>query len=491
MAQLVSRKENFSEWYNGVVKNANLADQSSVHGCMIIKPYGFAIWEKIKESFDKRFKSTGHQNAYFPALIPKSYFCREAEHVDGFAKECAVITHHRLKVNEENKIVVDENARLQDEVILRPTSEAMIWNTYKNWIHSYRDLPLKLNQWCNVFRWEMKTKPFLRTSEFLWQEGHTAHANSKEAFDEAVMMHGIYYDVIKNILAIPTIKGAKTANERFAGAEETFTLEALMQDCKAVQMGTSHFLGQRFSKAFDVKFSAADGSLNYVYGTSWGVSTRLIGAMIMTHSDDKGLVLPPKIAPIQVVIVPIFKSEEEKQNVLTYIADIVMKFSQQGISFKVDDREGFTPGWKFNEYEMQGVPVRLAVGMKDVQNNSVEVARRDNFEKFSVGKDECVAVVLSTLEKIQINLYERALQFQKEHTVIVDNYDDFKEAIKMRRGFVLAHWDGTMETELKIKEDTQATIRCIPNDDPRCQEEGKCVLTGKYSKRRVLFAQAY
>jgi prolyl-tRNA synthetase len=337
----------------------------------------------------------------------------------------------------------------------------------------------------------MKTKPFLRTSEFLWQEGHTAHANSKEAFDEAVMMHGIYYDVIKNILAIPTIKGAKTANERFAGAEETFTLEALMQDCKAVQMGTSHFLGQRFAKAFDVKFSAADGSLNYVYGTSWGVSTRLIGAMIMTHSDDKGLVLPPKIAPIQVVIVPIFKNEEEKQNVLTYIADIVMKFSQQGISFKIDDREGFTPGWKFNEYEMQGVPVRLAVGMKDVHNNSVEVARRDNFEKFSVGKDECVDVVLSTLEKIQINLYERALQFQKEHTVIVDNYDDFKEAIKIRRGFVLAHWDGTTETELKIKEDTQATIRCIPNDDPRCQEDGKCMMTGKYSKRRVLFAQAY
>ena len=489
MAKLIPRNENFSEWYNAVVKNANLAEQSPVHGCMIIKPYGFAIWEKIKKAFDARFKETGHQNAYFPALIPKSYFCREAQHVDSFAKECAIITHHRLKVNEENKIVVDENARLQEEVILRPTSETIIWSTYKNWIRSYRDLPLKLNQWCNVFRWEMKTKPFLRTSEFLWQEGHTAHENSQQAYDEAIMMHEIYYDVIKNILALPTIKGAKTEYERFAGAEETFTLESLMQDCKAVQMGTSHYLGQRFAKAFDVKFATADGNLEYVYGTSWGVTTRLMGALIMIHSDDNGLVLPPKIAPIQVVIIPIFKNDEDKNTILNYLADILTQFAKQGIDFKVDDREGFTPGWKFNEYEMQGVPIRLAVGLKDVQNGVVELARRDNFEKFSIGLDKCVATVLKTLDDIQNSLYKRALKFQTEHTVIIDSYDEFKEAMKQRRGFILAHWDGTTETELKIKEETQATIRCIPLDSP--QEEGKCIVTGKPSKKRVMFALAY
>ena len=488
MSQLISRKENFSEWYNSIVKNANLADQSAVHGCMIIKPYGFAIWDKIKNTFDKKFKETGHQNAYFPALIPKSYFCREAQHVDGFAKECAVVTHHRLKVDENNKIVVDENARLQDEVILRPTSETVIWSTYKNWIQSYRDLPLKINQWCNVFRWEMKTKPFLRTSEFLWQEGHTAHATREEALEEAKLMHEIYYNTVTDFLAIPLIKGVKTANERFAGADETFTIEALMQDCKAVQMGTSHLLGQHFSKAFDVKFSNAEGKLEYVWGSSWGVSTRLIGAMIMTHSDDKGLVLPPKIAPIQVVIIPIFKTDEEKKVVLNYLSDITASFAQQNIDFKIDDREGFTPGWKFNEYEMQGVPIRLAVGMKDISNGVVEIARRDNFEKFSVDKGMCVDVVLKTLEDIQKSLYYRALKFQEEHTVSVDNYEEFKEAVKSRRGFILAYWDSTTETELKIKEETQATIRCIPMN---LEEEGKCVMTGKTSRRRVLFAQAY
>ncbi|MDR2402192.1 MAG: proline--tRNA ligase [Cytophagales bacterium] len=490
MFKIISSKENFSEWYNSIVQNANLAEQSAVHGCMIIKPYGFAIWEKIKNTFDKKFKETGHQNAYFPALIPKSYFCREAQHVDGFAKECAVVTHHRLKVNEENKIVVDEDARLQDELILRPTSETIIWNTYKNWIQSYRDLPLKINQWCNVFRWEMKTKPFLRTTEFLWQEGHTAHATREEALEEARLMHEIYYDTITDFLAIPLIKGTKTAYERFAGADETFTIEALMQDGKAIQMGTSHLLGQRFAKAFDVKFSNAEGKLEYVWGSSWGVSTRLIGAMIMTHSDDKGLVLPPKIAPIQVVIIPIYKTDKEKNVVLNYLADIIASFDQQNIIFKIDDRESFTPGWKFNEYEMQGVPLRLAVGINDVKNSSVELTRRDNFEKFFVEKGRCMEVVLQTLEDIQKNLYERALKFQKEHTVFVDSYDEFKEAMKSRKGFILAHWDGTTETELKIKEETQATIRCMPRNLGD-QEDGRCIRTGEFSKRRVLLAQAY
>lgn len=491
MSQLISRKENFSEWYNGIIKNANLAEQSAVHGCMIIKPYGFAIWEKIKNIFDKKIKETGHQNAYFPALIPKSYFCREAEHVDGFAKECAVITHHRLKLNEENKIIIDENARLQDEIILRPTSETIIWSTYKNWIRSYRDLPLKINQWCNVFRWEMKTKPFLRTSEFLWQEGHTAHATREEALQEAILMHNVYYDVITDFLAIPLVKGVKTKNERFAGADETFTIEALVQDCKAIQMGTSHLLGQHFSKAFDVKFTTPNGKLEYVYGSSWGVTTRLIGAMVMMHSDDKGLVLPPKIAPTQVVIVPIFKNAEDKKIILDYIDDVTKSFIQHGISFKIDDREGFTPGWKFNEHELQGIPLRLVVGMKDVQNNSVELVKRDTFEKFSIDKGDCCGVVLQVLDKIQKNLYERALNFQKEHTVIVDNYEDFKEAMKQRKGFILAHWDGSTETELKIKEETQATIRCIPMNLDYCQEKGKCIKTGKPSMSRALFAMAY
>ncbi len=484
---ITSRKENYSQWYNELVVKADLAENSAVRGSMVIKPYGYAIWEKMQQQLDKMFKETGHSNAYFPLFIPKSFFSKEANHVDGFAKECAVVTHYRLK-NGESGIEVDEDAKLEEELIVRPTSETIIWNTYKNWIQSYRDLPILVNQWANVVRWEMRTRLFLRTAEFLWQEGHTAHATKEEALKETKQMIGVYSDFAEKWMAMPVVVGTKTENERFAGALETYTIEALMQDGKALQSGTSHFLGQNFAKAFDVKFADKSGKLEHVWATSWGVSTRLMGALIMAHSDDNGLVLPPKLAPIQVVIVPIYKGEEQLKTISDKVDTFVSALRDKGISVKFDDRDTQKPGFKFAEYELKGVPVRIAIGQRDMEQGTCEVARRDTFEKVTIPQEELVDYVSDLLEKIQDNIYQKALKQREETSHVVDTFEEFEKAIEAG-GFVYAHWDGTSETENKIKELTKATIRCIPVDNP--QEEGKCVLTGKPSTQRVIFAKAY
>ncbi len=487
----VKRSEDYSLWYNNLVKNADLAEHSAVKGCMVIKPYGYAIWEKMQAELDRRFKETGHQNAYFPLFVPKSLFEAEEKNAEGFAKECAVVTHYRLKSDPNNpgRLIVDPEAKLEEELIVRPTSEAIIWNTYRDWIQSYRDLPILLNQWANVVRWEMRTRLFLRTAEFLWQEGHTAHATKEEALAETTQMLEVYADFAENIMAVPVIKGVKTENERFAGADETFCIEGLMQDGKALQMGTSHFLGQNFAKAFEVKYVTRENKQEYVWATSWGVSTRLMGALIMSHSDDEGLVLPPNLAPIQVVIVPIFRKEEEKVLVLEKAKSLQQALKSKHISVKLDDRDNLTPGFKFAEYELKGVPVRIAIGPRDVQNETVEVARRDTKEKQVMSIVDIENKVEHLLSQIQTNLYQRALDFRDEHITAVNTWDEFKNILENKTGFISAHWDGSSETEQKIKEETKATIRCIPLNNSH--EEGKCVYTGKPSKQRVLFAKAY
>lgn len=489
LKQLTKRSENYSQWYNDLVVKADLAEQSAVRGCMVIKPYGYAIWEKMQRTLDDMFKETGHVNAYFPLLIPKSFLSREAEHVEGFAKECAVVTHYRLKNAEDGSgVVVDPAAKLEEELIIRPTSETIIWNTYKNWIHSYRDLPILCNQWANVFRWEMRTRMFLRTAEFLWQEGHTAHATKEEALVEAKKMLGVYADFAEKYMAVPVIKGVKTAHERFAGALETFTIEAMMQDGKALQSGTSHFLGQNFAKAFDVKFINKENKLDYVWATSWGVSTRLMGALIMTHSDDNGLVLPPHLAPIQVVIVPIYRKQEQLAMVSEKVAGIVEGLKAKGISVKYDNADNKRPGFKFADYELKGVPVRLVIGPKDLEGNTAEVMRRDTLGKETVSLDGIVDYVANLLEDIQNNIYTKARNFRDSHIFEANSYDEFKELIE-KGGFVLAHWDGTTETEERVKEETKATIRCIPLDGDTTP--GTCIFTGKPSERRVIFARNY
>ena len=486
---LTSRQENYSQWYNDLVTKADLAENSAVRGCMVIKPYGYAIWEFMRDALDKMFKDTGHVNAYFPLFIPKSFFSKEASHVEGFAKECAVVTHYRLKNNPDGSgVVVDPEARLEEELIVRPTSETIIWDTYRNWIKSYRDLPILVNQWANVVRWEMRTRLFLRTAEFLWQEGHTAHATREEAMAEARKMLDVYSEFAEKYMALPVIRGIKSANERFAGAEETFCIEAMMQDGKALQAGTSHFLAQNFAKAFDVKFLNKENKLEYVWATSWGVSTRLMGALIMSHSDDNGLVLPPKIAPIEVVIVPIYKTDEQKETVLNYCADLKKRLEARRMRVKFDDRDTQKPGFKFAEWELKGVPVRIAAGPRDVENSSVEIARRDTLEKTSVAIDNIEDYITNLLEEIQNNIFKKALDFRESRTVRVDTWEEFKEQIENSM-FVYAHWDGTPETEQKIKEETKATIRCIPLDDDF--EDGKCIYSGQPSKRRVIFARAY
>jgi prolyl-tRNA synthetase len=488
---LTKRAEDYSKWYNELVVKADLAENSGVRGCMVIKPYGFAIWEKMQQQLDKMFKETGHQNAYFPLFVPKSMFEAEEKNAEGFAKECAIVTHYRLKTDEANpgKLMVDPNAKLEEELIVRPTSEAIIWSTYKNWIQSYRDLPLLINQWANVVRWEMRTRLFLRTAEFLWQEGHTAHATKEEAVAETVQMMQVYADFAENFMAIPVIKGVKTESERFAGAVETYCIEALMQDGKALQAGTSHFLGQNFAEAFDVKFTNKEGKQEHVWGTSWGVSTRLMGALVMTHSDDNGLVLPPNLAPIQVVIVPIYKSEEELAAISNVVDPIFTSLKAKGISVKYDDRTTHKPGFKFNEYELKGVPVRLAIGPKDLQNNTIEVARRDTLSKQVVSITGIEDFVQNLLTQIQTEMFEKALDFRNTHITKVNNFDEFKEVLETKGGFVSAHWDGTPGTEEKIKDITKATIRCIPLDAE--MEDGFCVFTGQKSSKRVLFAKAY
>ncbi len=489
LKDLTKRADNYSQWYNELVIKADLAEQSAVRGCMVIKPYGYAIWEKMQHQLDTMFKETGVQNAYFPLLIPKSFLSKEADHVEGFAKECAVVTHYRLKNNPDGQgVVVDPEARLEEELIIRPTSETIIWNTYRNWINSYRDLPLLVNQWANVFRWEMRTRLFLRTAEFLWQEGHTAHATKEEAEAKAIEMLNVYADFAEKYMAVPVVKGVKTANERFAGALETYTIEAMMQDGKALQSGTSHFLGQNFAKAFDVKFINNENKLDYVWATSWGVSTRLMGALIMTHSDDNGLVLPPKLAPIQVVIVPIYRSQEQLDTINAKVAPIVEKLKKQGISVKYDNADNKRPGFKFADYELKGVPVRLVLGARDIENGTIEVMRRDTLEKETVSIEGIERYVEKLLDDIQNNIYTKALNHRLEMTTKVDTWEDFKTQIE-KGGFILAHWDGTTETEEKIKEETKATIRCIPLDGE--EEEGKCIYSGKPSKRRVIFARNY
>jgi len=488
--ELTSRKENYAQWYNDLVMKADLAENSAVRGCMVIKPYGYAIWEKIQGELDRMFKETGHVNAYFPLFIPKSFFSREAEHVEGFAKECAVVTHYRLKNDEHGKgLVVDESARLEEELIVRPTSETIIWNTYKSWIQSYRDLPILINQWANVVRWEMRTRLFLRTTEFLWQEGHTAHATREEALEETLKMLNVYATFAEQFLALPVIKGVKTETERFAGALDTYTIETLMQDGKALQGGTSHFLGQNFARAFDVKYLNKEGKLDFVWATSWGVTTRLIGALIMAHSDDNGLVLPPKMAPIQVVIVPIHKNEEQLVAISEKAESIKKALEARGISVKYDGRDTHKPGWKFAEYELKGVPVRLAIGPRDLENGTVELARRDTMEKNTVTAEGIDILINDLLTEIQDNIYKKALKFRNEHIYTVNTWEEFREVVEVKGGFAYVHWDGTPETEVKIKEETKATIRCIPLDN--MLEEGKCILTGKPSKQRVLFAVAY
>ena len=489
MATITQRSEDYSKWYQELVIKSGLAEPSDVRGCMIIKPYGFAIWEKIKDFLDRRFKETGHQNAYFPIFIPKSFFSKEAKHVEGFAKEVAVVTHYRLKNSSDGKgVIVDPEARLEEEYIVRPTSETIIWNTYRNWIQSYRDLPILINQWANVVRWEMRTRLFLRTSEFLWQEGHTAHETADEALAEAQQMLDIYREFAEDLLAVPVITGRKSPSERFAGAVETFTIEALMQDGRALQMGTSHFLGQNFAKAFDVKFLTREGKQEYVWATSWGVSTRLIGALIMTHSDDNGLVLPPKIAPLQVVIIPIYKKSQQLEQIKDYVQLIIKGLREKGITVKFDNDNNKTPGWKFNEYELKGVPVRLAIGPRDMEKRSVELARRDNLKKFSYPVDNIVIIIETLLEQMQRDIFNRALEYRKKNTFFVDSWQEFEQRIN-QGGFVAAHWDGTAETEARIKELTKATIRVLPLDE--IKEQGKDPLTGKDSERRVLFARAY
>ena len=486
---LTPRKNDYSRWYNDLVIQADLADNSGVRGCMIIKPYGFAVWEKIQAELDHRFKETGHVNAYFPLFIPKSHFSKEADHVEGFAKECAVVTHYRLKNNPDGPgIVVDETAKLEEELIVRPTSETIIWDTYKKWVQSYRDLPILVNQWANVVRWEMRTRLFLRTSEFLWQEGHTAHATENEAIFEAKQMLDVYGDFVEEYMAIPVVRGTKSSNERFAGALETYCIETLMQDGKALQAGTSHFLGQNFAKAFDVKFQDKNGEMNYVWGTSWGVSTRLMGALIMTHSDDNGLVLPPKLAPTQVVIIPIYRGEEELLKLDALVKGLFEKLKKMGIRVKYDNRDSYKPGWKFNEYELKGVPIRIAIGPRDLERGTVEVARRDNLSKESVNLEIVDSHIESLLNEIQEQLFIKAKESLEDSIHIVDNWDSFKLALD-KGGFVSAHWDGTPETENKIKELTKATIRCIPLNNEK--KDGLCILTGNHSKERVLFARAY
>jgi prolyl-tRNA synthetase len=487
---LTSRAENYSQWYNDLVIKADLAESSAVRGCMVIKPYGYAIWEKIQQTLDKMFKDTGHVNAYFPLFIPKSFFSKEASHVEGFAKECAVVTHYRLKNDPNGKgIVVDEDAKLEEELIVRPTSETIIWNTYKGWIQSYRDLPILCNQWANVVRWEMRTRLFLRTAEFLWQEGHTAHATAEEAIEETEKMINVYADFAENWLCVPVIKGRKSANERFAGAIDTYCIEALMQDGKALQAGTSHFLGQNFAKAFDVKFTNKEGKLDYVWATSWGVSTRLMGALIMAHSDDNGLVLPPDLAPIQVVIVPIYKKEEERIAIFEKAVELKKKLETKGLSVKFDDRDTQKPGFKFAEWELKGVPVRIAIGPKDLENNQVELARRDTLEKSFVSQNNLEQTVVKVLDQIHKNIYKKAFDFRISMTTEVNSWAEFKKVLDEKGGFLLAHWDGTTETEEKIKEETKATIRCIPFD--QVVEDGVCVYSGKPSKGRVIFARSY
>ena len=489
LKELTKRSENYSQWYNDLVLKADLAEQSAVRGCMVIKPYGYAIWEKIQRQLDDMFKATGHVNAYFPLLIPKSYLSREADHVEGFAKECAVVTHYRLKNDPEgNGVIVDPAARLEEELIIRPTSETIIWSTYKNWIHSYRDLPILCNQWANVMRWEMRTRLFLRTAEFLWQEGHTAHATREEAEEEAMRMINLYGEFAEKYMAVPVVKGVKSANERFAGALDTYTIEALMQDGKALQSGTSHFLGQNFAKAFDVQYVDKENNMQYVWATSWGVSTRLMGALIMAHSDDNGLVLPPKLAPIQVVIVPIYKNAEQLAAIDAKVEGIASKLRSMGISVKYDNADNKRPGFKFADYELKGVPVRLVMGGRDLENNTMEVMRRDTLEKETISCEGIEEYVAHLLDEIQEGIYQKALNYRKEHTVAVDTYEEFKEQIE-KGGFVLAHWDGTPETEERIKEETKATIRCIPFEGDTTP--GTCMVTGKPSARRVLFARAY
>lgn len=488
--KLTSRKDDYSKWYNELVIRADLAENSGVRGSMVIKPYGYSIWEKMQAELDRMFKETGHQNAYFPLFIPKSYFSKEASHVDGFAKECAVVTHYRLKNAEDGSgIIVDPAAKLEEELIVRPTSETIIWDTYRNWIQSYRDLPILINQWANVVRWEMRTRLFLRTAEFLWQEGHTAHATKEEAVEEAVQMMNVYSDFVENFMAIPVVKGTKTESERFAGALETYCIEALMQDGKALQAGTSHFLGQNFAKAFDVKFADREGKLEYVWATSWGVSTRLIGALIMTHSDDNGLVLPPNLAPDQVVIIPIYRNDDEFDAVNGVAQKLINDLRAKGIRVKYDSRDTHKPGWKFNEYELKGVPVRIAIGPKDVEKGTVELARRDTLEKEFVNQTEVVGRIVSLMTEIQENMFKKASDYREEHTTEVSTYEEFKEVLESKGGFISAHWDGTAETEELIKNETKATIRCIPIDAK--EEEGACIVTGKPSSKRVLFARAY
>lgn len=487
---LTTRSEDYSKWYNELVVKADLAENSAVRGSMVIKPYGYAIWEKMQAELDRKFKATGHENAYFPLFIPKSYFSKEASHVDGFAKECAVVTHYRLKNAEDGSgVVVDENAKLEEELIVRPTSETIIWDTYKNWIQSYRDLPILVNQWANVVRWEMRTRLFLRTAEFLWQEGHTAHATRQEAVAEAEQMLDVYGDFAENFMAMPVVKGVKSANERFAGALETYCIEALMQDGKALQAGTSHFLGQNFAKAFDVKFATKEGTQEYVWATSWGVSTRLMGALVMVHSDDNGLVLPPKLAPFQVVIVPIYKGEDQLDQISEKVKVIKAELEAAGVSVKYDNRDTHKPGWKFNEYELKGVPLRIGIGPRDLENGTVELARRDTLTKEVVSMDDLTSIVQGRLEDIQKNLFDKAKNYRTENTHKANSWDEFVDIIENKGGFVEAHWDGTPETEDKIKDLTKATIRCIPIDS--VEEEGKCILTGNPSLRRVLFAKAY
>ena len=486
---LTSRKEDYSQWYNELVTKADLAEHSSVKGCMVIKPYGYSIWEKMQAALDKMFKDTGHSNAYFPLFIPKSFFSKEASHVEGFETECAVVTHYRLKNDGNGNIIVDETAKLEEELIVRPTSETIIWNTYKGWIQSYRDLPILVNQWANVVRWEMRTRLFLRTTEFLWQEGHTAHSTSQEAIEETERMLEVYADFAENWMAVPVVKGMKTANERFAGALETYCIEALMQDGKALQAGTSHFLGQNFAKAFDVKFTSKEGKIEHVWASSWGVSTRLIGALIMAHSDDSGLVLPPKLAPIQVVIVPIYRSDEEFEKISEVANELVLKLKKRDISVKYDNRDTQRPGFKFAEYEMKGVPIRLALGGRDLENGTIEIARRDTKEKSTISRENLDQHIEDLLEEIQQAIYNKALNFRAENTREVNTYDEFKSVLDEKAGFVSAHWDGTSETEKQIKDETKATIRCIPLNNKL--EEGVCIVTGKPSTQRVLFARAY
>lgn len=488
--KLTKRKEDYSKWYNELVVKADLAENSGVRGCMVIKPYGYAIWEKMQAELDKKFKETGHENAYFPLFIPKSYLSKEAAHVDGFAKECAVVTHYRLKNAEDGSgVIVDPDAKLEEELIVRPTSETIIWDTYRRWIQSYRDLPLLINQWANVVRWEMRTRLFLRTTEFLWQEGHTAHETKNEAVKEAELILDIYADFAEKYMAMPVIKGLKSESERFAGAVETYCIEGLMQDGKALQAGTSHFLGQNFAKAFDVKFTSKEGKQEFVWATSWGVSTRLMGALVMTHSDDLGLVLPPNLAPIQVVIIPIHRNDEQLDAISIKVDGIVKKLRKKGVSVKYDNRTTYKPGWKFAQYELKGVPLRIAMGPRDLEEGTLEIARRDTLEKQNISQDDVVDYVEKTLEEIQANLFNKALDYRESHITEVDTFEEFKEVLENKAGFVSAHWDGTTETEDRIKDLTKATIRCIPLNNKI--EEGKCVFSGKNSTQRVLFAKAY